>query len=62
MIVCPSCDHIHAASDVTALGRFSPSRPIGYRAAYPGAPVQPSRAAAEQDMCNHHAETKERDQ
>ena len=33
-----------------------PDGPIGYRACYPGAPIYPTRAQAERDMCRHRQE------
>ena len=33
-----------------------PDGPIGYRAPYPGAPIYPTRAQAERDMCRHRQE------
>ena len=36
-----------------AVGRFRPDGPIGYRACYPGAPIYPTRAEAEQDWRRH---------
>lgn len=36
-----------------AVSRYQPDGPIGYRACYPGAPIYPTRADAEQDWRRH---------
>ena len=48
---CSDCGHVHTAADIYAVGRFSPSGPIGYCARYPGAPLRASRDEAAKDMC-----------
>lgn len=53
---CPRCGRVHSAADTTVAGsRFV--RPTAYRATYPDAPSRPTRQAAQQDMCSHHAAT-----
>ena len=39
-----------------AVSRYQPDGTIGYRACYPGAPIYPTRAETEQDMCRHRQE------
>lgn len=50
---CPQCGHIHSADWTVAVGRFDPGGVAGYRAAYDGAPLRPTREQAEVDMCQH---------
>lgn len=51
--LCPNCEHHHLAADATAIGRFQPGGPDGYRARYAGAPLRATRTEAVQDMCLH---------
>lgn len=48
---CPLCGWIHPSDAARVIVHFRPE-PFGYQAAdVPGAPVRPTRAAAERDWC-----------
>ena len=47
---CPDCDRVHPSNAARAFGIFSLG-PVGYQADYPAAPIRPTRAQAERDMC-----------
>jgi len=48
---CATCDRIHSADNVQAIGRFKPGGPDGHRAMRPGAPLRATRAEAKCDWC-----------
>lgn len=52
---CATCGWWHASDDAHAVGRFAAGGPVGYRAAYLGAPLRATRAEAERDACQHRA-------
>lgn len=52
---CPDCRHVHAGTDMRAIGRFT-GRPCTYRAHYGGAPERATRDEAMRDACQHRQE------
>lgn len=51
---CPTCQHIHVAGDVMALGRFTVGGPTGYRTA-DGA-LHQTRADGQTHLCSKRQE------
>lgn len=54
---CPTCHRTHESDMAQAISRFR-SWPSTFRARYDGAPTRARRVEAEQDMCQHWAETR----
>lgn len=55
MSVCMVCDRTHNPDMVTAVGRFTPGGPTGWRSTVAPTPVRATRAEAVQDGCTWRA-------